>query len=563
MRDLTITVVVLAFLITSWLTLNRWALDVYPPDASEGGRYVVIRWASDPNPARVEQIALFNRLYAEKRVRVVLDPDPGVQKILTQAAAGTGPDVIDIYNYATFLLYVNKGILLEVNNFMREAGLSLNDFWEKRWNALAVERPGVDPHAGEHKRYAIYCTPNNVNVDVLFLNRSLYDAVKRDRDRLGTEMSPLPWNEWTWWDFVFFCQALTRKSDDGRRYETFGSSEVRLENLIYQVGGRFFDEQGKTVLLDSEQNAVACQFLYDLVNTFHVVPSQEDKAATTGGGGWGGQAPLGLFTAGKLGTLTIGRWGLIKVRREARFRVEIYPLPRYVPYGEWERWMSNPKVRADHTLRDGSWGETTPEGRDRGKNGVLGGRVTGVRKGTKHPREAFYFLEYLASPEFNELINKDADAFSSRQELTIEYLSKPDADFPEEDQHRAALLDAITFTHEEEASTYGTAFETIRLRENALTPNLYNGEYAPLDKNAKKVYTFLSRTPDASVITNPTVGTAAVREVAAKMRETMAKAEERVTRPPRSRIPDVVGLIGIGLVGGVAGYFSWRWKRTP
>jgi len=253
MRDLTITVVVLAFLITSWLTLNRWALDVYPPDASEGGRYVVIRWASDPNPARVEQIALFNRLYAEKRVRVVLDPDPGVQKILTQAAAGTGPDVIDIYNYATFLLYVNKGILLEVNNFMREAGLSLNDFWEKRWNALAVERPGVDPHAGEHKRYAIYCTPNNVNVDVLFLNRSLYDAVKRDRDRLGTEMSPLPWNEWTWWDFVFFCQALTRKSDDGRRYETFGSSEVRLENLIYQVGGRFFDEQGKTVLLDSER----------------------------------------------------------------------------------------------------------------------------------------------------------------------------------------------------------------------------------------------------------------------------------------------------------------------
>ena len=104
--------------------------------------------------------------------------------------------------------------------------------------------------------------------------------------------------------------------------------------------------------------------------------------------------------------------------------------------------------------------------------------MTGIRKGTLHPREAFYFLEYLASPEFNELINKDADAFPSRQGLTIDYLSKPDPNFPEEDQHRAALLDAIKFTHEEEASAYGTAFETIRLRDNALTSNLYNRSIA-------------------------------------------------------------------------------------
>ena len=98
LRDLSITVAVLILILTGWYALNRWLLEVYPEDPSEGGRYTVIRWASDPNPARTEQIALFNRLYEDKKVRVVLDPSADVLKILTQAAAGSGPDVFDIYS---------------------------------------------------------------------------------------------------------------------------------------------------------------------------------------------------------------------------------------------------------------------------------------------------------------------------------------------------------------------------------------------------------------------------------------------------------------------------------
>ena len=240
-------------------------------------------------------------------------------------------------------------------------------------------------------------------------------------------MPPLPWNHWTWWDYVLLCQALTKKSADGRRYETFGSGGPGfgggLNNFIYQAGGSLLNDAGTEIALDSPAGAAAAQYLYDLVNTFHVVPSAEDQSAQTGGGGWGGQSILGLYSAGKLGTILIGRWGLIKVRREARFTTEIYLMPRYVPYEEWKRWMSDPEMRANPSLRDGPWGEVSETGRHRGKAAEMGGRVTAIRKGTQHEREAFYFLEYLSSPDFNNLLTKDADAFGSRKQFSVRYFS--------------------------------------------------------------------------------------------------------------------------------------------
>jgi len=559
LRDLSITVAALILILTGWYALNRWLLEVYPEDPSEEGRYTVIRWASDPNPARTEQIALFNRLYEDKKVRVVLDPSADVQKILTQAAAGSGPDVFDIYSYATFALYESKGVMVKLNDFMQTAKLSLDDFWLHRRNALAIPIPDAPPSASEYERFRIYAVPNNVSASVTFLNRSLFDAISRERVARGLEMPPLPWNHWTWWDYVYLCQALTKKSADGRRYETFGSGGPGfgggLNNFIYQAGGSLLNPDGTEIKLDSDAGAIAAQYLYDLVNTFHVVPSAEDQSAQTGGGGWGGQSILGLYSAGKLGTILIGRWGLIKVRREARFNTEIYPMPRYVPYDEWERWMSNPAIRANPSLRDGPWGEQSAESRNRGKAAEMGGRVTAIRKGTEHPEEAFYFLEYLSSPDFNNLLTKDADAFGSRKKFSVAYFSHPDPEFPNENQHRSALLDVMEQTVEEQAAAHGAAFDITRLI-GALSTNLINAAYRPADPAALKTYRFLSRQTDQSISTNPTIGHAAVGEMAARMREAMEKAKQNRTLSERDHSIDLIGIavLLIAMVVGLAFY---------
>ncbi len=551
MRDLTITVAVLAAILVGWFVLNDRVLDIYPKDASEGGKFVVIRWATDPNPARTEQIALFNRMYADKHLRVVLDPNPEIQGVLTQAAAGGGPDVVDIYGLTPFKRYTSVGALLPINEYMREAKLSLHDFWEYRRNCMAIPRPNAPPDAIEYDAYDIYAVPNNVTADVLYLNRSLYDSIARERSAHGEAMPPVPWNDWTWWDFVQLGQALTIKSEDGRNYKTFGAglAWAGFTNFIYQAGGRLYDETGEKVLLDSPEAATACQFYYDLVRTFHIVPSPEDKTAQTGGGGWGGQNDVGLFSAGRLAMLTLGRWGLIKMRREAQFRIEFYPVPRYIPYEEWARWQSDPKIRADHRLRDGSWGEQTTESRNRGKSVVLQGRVTGILKTSKHPRESFYFLEYLASPEFNYLINKDADAFSSRKELTVQYLSQPDPDFPEENQHRAAILDSVEHTHEEEASGFGSATETERLYTTMQT-NLGDAtQIKPLDPTATKIYDGLGRTFNENITTNPTVGVSAAKEYAAKIQNEIDKTRKLTSPNQRRRSPDVIATLALAAVG--------------
>lgn len=563
MRDLSITVAVLALILGGWFSLNRWGLEVYPDDPSEGGQYTVIRWASDPNPARTEQMALFNRLYEDKKVRVVLDPSADVQKILTQAAAGSGPDVFDVYSYATFALYESKGVMVELNDYMQEAKLSLDDFWLHRRNALAVPISDAPPTGDEYERFRIYAVPNNVSASVTFLNRSLYDAIKRERQALGMAMPPLPWNHWTWWDYVLLCQALTKRSADGRRYETFGSGGPGfgggINNFIYQAGGSLLNHDGTQITLDTPAGATAAQFLYDLVNTFHVVPSAEDQSAQTGGGGWGGQSILGLYSAGKLGTILIGRWGLIKVRREARFTTDIYPMPRYVPYEEWERWMSDPTMRQNPALRDGTWGEGNSASRNRGKAAEMGGRVTAIRKGTQHEREAFYFLEYLSSPDFNNLLTKDADAFGSRKQFSLEYFSQPDPEFPAEDQHRSALLDVMEQTVEEQAAAYGAAFDITRL-QGALSNNLINAAYHPADPAARKTYKFLGRSPTETTVTNPTVGDQAVAEMSARMREAMDKSRRNRTLSQRDHLVDVLGIAAL-LAATTAGLVFYARRR--
>ena len=99
-----------------------------------------------------------------------------------------------------------------------------------------------------------------------------------------------------------------------------------LNNFIYQAGGSFLNDDGTEIALDSPAGATAAQYLYDLVNTFHVVPSAEDQSAQTGGGGWGGQSILGLYSAGKLGTILIGPLGIDQgAPRGPALTTEIYP----------------------------------------------------------------------------------------------------------------------------------------------------------------------------------------------------------------------------------------------
>ena len=87
---------------------------------------VTLRWVSDPNPIRKEQIALFEKTYP--MIKVNLDwTSAGLEKILTQIAGGAAPDLIDIHSRATFNIFAEKGVLLDLTPYCKKYNVDLED----------------------------------------------------------------------------------------------------------------------------------------------------------------------------------------------------------------------------------------------------------------------------------------------------------------------------------------------------------------------------------------------------------------------------------------------------
>ena len=69
-----------------------------------------IYWSTDPNPARVKQIAVFEKLHPD--IEVILDKQDAT-KIIVRCATGTGPDVVDVYDAFQMLTRVEADFLAE------------------------------------------------------------------------------------------------------------------------------------------------------------------------------------------------------------------------------------------------------------------------------------------------------------------------------------------------------------------------------------------------------------------------------------------------------------------
>ena len=75
------------------LSMAAWRMQ---PEALAKGKTPLV-WVSDDNPARRDQIALFNRLYPRYQLR--LDPgNSGMEKVIVQSLGGVGPDLFDCYD---------------------------------------------------------------------------------------------------------------------------------------------------------------------------------------------------------------------------------------------------------------------------------------------------------------------------------------------------------------------------------------------------------------------------------------------------------------------------------
>ncbi|MCW5941975.1 MAG: extracellular solute-binding protein [Fimbriimonadaceae bacterium] len=307
-------------------------------------------WTSDDNPLRKEQVALFNRLHPD--LNLTLDPaNQGMEKVIVQSIGGVGPDLFDCRDANQLSAYVKAGIALDVTDELRGMGI---DVLGETWPAMR----SVAVHEGR-----VYGVPTNIGANALWVNQDLLPR--------GVV---LPSGAWTWSEFIALAQRVTRRDQSGRVVQAGLLFDwYNWPHFLYGFGGRVFSSDGTRCVIDSAEAVQAVSLMQDLVYRYKVTPSPVEEAGMAGQGGWGA-GNINLFGA-KRGVFALG--------------------------GRW--WLAN--LRKFDGLRLGV--VESPHGTRREFGAV--GRATLVNANGPRRTEALRFLSYLASPEYNGLVNDQAD----------------------------------------------------------------------------------------------------------------------------------------------------------
>ncbi|NOY81564.1 MAG: extracellular solute-binding protein [Kiritimatiellaeota bacterium] len=393
------------FLCLVLLTFVAWRLRPAPAPPGK----IPLTWVSDDNPARREQIALFNRLHPDYLLR--LDPgNTGMEKVIVQSLAGVGPDLFDCYDGYQLSAYVRSGIAWDVTDALKKAGIDVTrDVW-----------PAVFPNILHEGR--VYGFPTNVAVNAIWFNKDIFDAAG----------IPYPTGTMTWQQFLPLAQKLTVRDKNGRA-KRFGllADWWNWKQFVLQWGGRMFTPDGTKCIIDSPEAIAGVQFFHDLIYRYRVMPSPVEEAAMATTGGWGSGA-IHFFGGGKGAMALGGRWWLCTLRNVEGLRLGAFACP-----------FGPKKVYRGY------------------------GRATLINAKSSRREAAVKFLLYEAGKPYNDLINHQADALAPVKKYcyTEEYLHDPA--FPDED-FNAVWRDVMNYGLPDEVSPFVNGNRATRILNKQL-----------------------------------------------------------------------------------------------
>jgi multiple sugar transport system substrate-binding protein len=391
----------IAFCVLLLLSVVAWQIRPSPPEGK-----IPLVWVSDDNPARREQISLFNELHPT--YNLTLDPranQAGMEKVMLQCLAGVGPDLFDAYSPSELDAFVRSGVAWDVTEELSKRGVNLED---EVW-------PAILPTGIREGR--VYGFPANVAIDAIWINRDLFDAAGE----------PYPEGPWTWEEFLDVAERLTLRDERGR-VKQFGflCDWWQWPQFTMLFGGHLYTEDGTRSAVDSPEAVEAIQFMRDLMYKYHVMPTPVDEAAMATAGGWG-SGTITYFGAGRGAMALGGRWWLCTLREYEGLNLGVVDIPR----------VKGAAYRAY-------------------------GRATLVNQYSPRREQALDFLVYEAGREYNDLINRQADAVAAvmHYNYTPEFLHDPE--HPEEDYNKV-WRDVIQYGRPERWSSFVNGQAAMRI----------------------------------------------------------------------------------------------------
>lgn len=176
-------------------------------------------------------------------------------KLQTEVAGGSVPDVVGMVSMYS-QQYIRQGTLLGLNDFIeRDADVNVDDFW-----------PVIMPaYRWEGETFAF---PYDLSTMLLMYNKNLFDEA-------GV---PHPTGEWTWDQFVDACQKLTKDTDGDGNVDQWGWLLPNFNGWTLDVPlvtnkTQMFSPDGTKSTLDTPEAIETIQWLADLRNVHHVVPT--------------------------------------------------------------------------------------------------------------------------------------------------------------------------------------------------------------------------------------------------------------------------------------------------
>lgn len=342
-------------------------------------------------------------------------------KLQTQFASDDAPDVFLMDSAFYMKSFAKKNAVEDLTPFASK--LDKSAFYDGLF----------DVHSLDGKLYAV---PRDMNSIILFYNKTLFDQA-------GLQV---PDGTWTWDQALEAAKKLTIDENgktagqdgfDPKRIKQYGlflnntGVDSVIEPLIWQKGGKLFNDNYTETTIDSPQSKQVLEFMHDLIWKYHVMPTDETTAN------------LGTpFATGKVAMAFDGSWMLSTYNQTQGF--------------EWD--VALPPIFDKQAIAVQSVGNS-------------------MSTKSKHKEQAWELIEYLSGEEAQKMMASEGASIPALKKIAeSDFLQgKPD--------HKKAFLDAAPFGIEQKNFlAKGEVFDVMLQELKSYFTNI-----KPLDETVAKI----------------------------------------------------------------------------
>lgn len=292
----------------------------------------------------------YNAAYPAVEVKVTFAPGVTAAgtnpKLLAAIAGGTPPDVV-IHDGSSFTTWVAQGASTAIDDLVKQAGIVKEDYFPFSWEKVNFEG-------------RIWGLPFDTDVRALYYNKDMFSEAGLDPEKPPRSIE----------DLDRYADKLT-KYGPAKKLERFGilpwGGNWFLCGWAWSFGAKLFDPKTNKIALNHPKMVEALDWEVAYAKKYGI---QTISAFASGWGG-GAQNP---FISGKVAMDVTGDWVLADIRRygpQIKFGLAIVPYPSG---GEATTWS--------------------------------GGFVFAIPRGSKHLKEAWKFMSFMAGPYGQYVYNK-------------------------------------------------------------------------------------------------------------------------------------------------------------